>query len=111
MVRGFSVTGSPTNPNSVIYSALGSAGLLSQGSTGNLPYGSRVEIIPWDADGVGDTTPAGTVQVRIDYPFELIANPFSKTTTQAPYVNIVPVRFLNFTITQRATAGEEIYQQ
>jgi Flp pilus assembly protein TadG len=127
-VRGFTVTGGQLNTNSVIYTAVASANLLSQGKTGNMPPGSRVEIFRnqaadnWDADGTAaDTTAIGTVQVRIDYPFELIGNPFNGGAPQGSVRGPVaiamtadgskpPVRFLNFTITERATAGEEIYQ-
>jgi Flp pilus assembly protein TadG len=127
-VRGFTVTGAQLNPNSLIYTAIGSANLLSGGNTGSMPPGSRVEIFRsgaadnWDADGTtADTTAPGTIQVRIDYPFELIGNPFNPGASQGEVSGPVaiamtvngskpPVRFLNFTLTERATAGEEIYQ-
>jgi Flp pilus assembly protein TadG len=127
-VRGFTVTGAQLNINSVIYTAIASANLLSNGNTGNMPPGSRVEIFRsgavdnWDADGTAaDTTALGTVQVRIDYPFELIGNPFNGGASQGSVSGTVaiamtvdgsrpPLRFNNFTITERATAGEEIYQ-
>src|ERR1700733_4569400 len=74
-VRGFTLSGAQLNPNSIMYTAIASANLLSGGNTGNMPPGSRVEIFRnfaadnWDADGTAaDTTAMCTVQVRIDYP-------------------------------------------
>jgi hypothetical protein len=119
-VRGFTTGGSQLNNQSYIYRALGAANLLSNGQTGNLPPGAKVEILPWDSDGtIGDSQVAlGTVQVRIDYPFALLANPFgnSNIVNQNVAVGMTangsgrPVQFKNFTITQRASAAWEIYQ-
>jgi hypothetical protein len=119
-IRGFSVTGAQSNTNSVIYNALASARLLSQGNVGNMPPGSVVEILPWDSSGANDdVAPPGTIEVRIDYPFQLTANPFAPGSTQIQMVSIAmsfpgggtPVQFANFPISQRAVAAEEIYQQ
>src|ERR1700679_4202471 len=65
-VKGFSSTGSQQNPQSLIYNALGAANLLSNGQTGDLPPGAKVEILPWDSDGsiADNAVPLGTVQVR-----------------------------------------------
>ncbi len=69
MVRGFTTDGAQLNTNSVIYAALASARLLSQTTSGNLPNGSSIQILPWDGTGVGNTIPAGTVAVKITYSF------------------------------------------
>jgi TadE-like protein len=119
-LRGFTAGGAATNLNSPIYIALAASRLLSQGNSGNLPPAAKVEILPWDSDGsAGDslvTANTGTIGVRIDYPMQIMGNPFKG---QAQSVNIAmslnnsnpPVKFLNFTITQRAVAAEEIFQQ
>lgn len=121
LVRGFYAgsAGSEANNTSVIYTALASANLLSQGKSGNLPSGAKVEILPWDADGsASDITPAGVVEVRIDYPFQLVGNPFNPASSnwtvgiaQTLNNNGSPLNFLNFTITERAVAAQQIYQQ
>jgi hypothetical protein len=112
-VRGFSTSGAGTNPNSVVYRALGAANLLSSGSTGDLPPGSKVLIMPFDS--TGGAAFDGTVTMQISYPFQLTGSPFNGAT---PSVAIKfsadgsgnPFRFLNFTITQQAVAAQEIYQ-
>lgn len=119
MVRGFSVGGSGINENSVIFANVASARLLSNGATGDLPAGASIKILPWDADGsAGDTTPPGTVAVRIEYPFQLIGSPFV-AGDPAPDIAIAtsidgsgaPVSFVNFTISERAVASQEVYQE
>src|SRR5262249_50065044 len=100
--------------------ALGAANLLSNGQTGDLPPGAKIEILPWDSDGgtADSSVPLGTVQVRIDYPFALLANPFGNTTIASQNVAVAmtadgsgrTVQFKNFTISERATAAWEIYQ-
>src|SRR5271170_1151628 len=74
MVRGFSVTGAEVSPNSVIYGALASANLLSGTISGNMPPGSQVEILPWDATASDTIPPPGTLAVKIAYPFQLLGN-------------------------------------
>ena len=119
LLRGFTTAGAQSNTNSVLYAALSAANLLSQGNSGDLPQGSKIEILPWDSDGSpGDTIPAGTVAVRIDYPFSLFgtgstgASPNSTMTLKvALSFDKPPVTFNNFTITQRAVAAQQIYQQ
>jgi len=116
-LRGFASGGVSSNTNSPIYASLAAAKLLSLGNSGDLPPTAKVEILPWDSDGsAGDNSlPPGTVGVRIDYPMQLMGNPF-KGPSQS--VNIAmsmkgsnpPVKFLNFTITQRAVSSQEIYQ-
>jgi hypothetical protein len=120
LVRGFSTGGGQSNGQSLICIALGAANLLSNGQTGSLPTGAKVEILPWDSDGSpGDAAvQPGTVQVRIDYPFSLLANPFGTSTIANQNIGIAmtangsgrPVQFNSFTITQRATAAWEVYQ-
>lgn len=115
LLRGFTTGGTEANPNSVIYAAFAAANLLSQGNSGDLPTNAKVEILPWDSDGsAGDTIPAGTVGVRIDYPFQLLGSPFAGTTQNlsvAMSFSGSGVTFSNFTITQRAVSAEQIYQQ
>ena len=118
-VRGFTLGGQGINPDSVIYSALGAARLLSAGVTGNLPANGKVKILPWDGDGsAADYTPPGTIAVRIEYPFQLLGNAFSGEG-DAPELKIAiepedpgnPVIFKNLTISERATVSQEIYQE
>jgi hypothetical protein len=119
LIKGFSAGGAQAN-QSLISAALGSANLLSNGTSGNLPEGAKIEILPWEGDGsVADNlVPPGTVQVRIDYPFGLLANPFKTNAIASQSVGVAmtangsgrPVQFHNFMITQRATAAWEIYQ-
>lgn len=116
-IRGFTTTGGALNVNSVLYGALGAARLLSQTTSGDMPPGSVVEIMPWDATNGDILPPQGTVEVRIDYPFQLMGNPFQgpappsvaiATTVSGPPQAI---KFLNFTISQKAVAAQEVYQQ
>lgn len=118
LVRGFSVDGQEVNPDSIIYVALASARLLSSGTSGHLPPGARVKILPWDSDGSeADYTPPGTISVAIEYPFQLLGNPF--TDAGAPELQIAmaaqgqgqPVPFYNMRISERATVSQEIYQE
>ncbi|MGH2508856.1 MAG: TadE/TadG family type IV pilus assembly protein [Ktedonobacteraceae bacterium] len=112
LVRGFTTTGGGVNPNSVIYRALGSARLLSQQTTGDLPPGSSVLIMPFDQDD--GTTPPGAVSVKISYPFQLLGNPFQGASKNVA-INMSLGKnqsfvFPNFTIVQQAVAADEIYQ-
>jgi hypothetical protein len=119
-LRGFTTTGTALNENSLLYGALSAAHLLSQTTAGSMPPGSVVRILPWDA-GAGDTLPpAGTVSVRVDYPFQLTGNPFQgPTSSPIPFVAVATtvtgppqsIQFLNFTISQTAVAAQEVYQQ
>ncbi|HEY9773648.1 MAG TPA: TadE family protein [Planktothrix sp.] len=110
-VRGFSTAGMSINPGSVIYSTIGSARLLSQGTTGDMPTGSAVLILPFD-NGSSVNAPPGTVQVVVSYPFQLLGNPFSGSGQQVGiWMGSTPFRFLNFTITESAVAAQEVYQQ
>jgi hypothetical protein len=119
-VRGFTASGGQLNSLSLVYRALGAANLLSNGQTGDLPPGAKVEILPWDSDGsaADSSLPPGTVQMRIDYPFSLLANPFGASAVVSQNVAVAmtangsgrAVQFKNFIISQRATAAWEIYQ-
>lgn len=120
-VRGFTTGGSASNINSVIYSQLAGAHLLSDGISGDLPPGSTVKILPWDSDGsADDAVPNGTVAVRIVYPYSLLINPFTgtaggETTSVALQLSAedtaTPVPFPDFAISEKATAAQEIYQE
>jgi TadE-like protein len=118
-VRGFTTTGTAVNPNSVIYGALASARLLSSTISGNMPPGSAVEILPWDATPADTIPPPGTIAVKIAYPFQLMGNPFQAATQQpGPIVGLYTVnattqgiQFNNFVISEQSTAGEGVYQQ
>jgi hypothetical protein len=123
VLRGFSTSGSESNPNSVIYAALGSAHLLSQGTMGDLPPGAVVKILlpngGGDSDGSAqDLVPPGTVAVRIDYPFSLLINPFtgrseghvssvSIALTADP--NDAPVPFPDFKLSEKAVVAQQVY--
>jgi hypothetical protein len=120
MVRGFTTTGAAVNTNSPIYGALASARLLSNTISGNMPPGSVVKILPWDATGNDIIPPAGTVAIKLSYPFQLMGNPFQPAAQQTPNlivglytVNAATqgIAFPNFVISEQATAGQEVYQQ
>ena len=117
MVRGFTTGGAAANTNSVIYTALASAGLLSQTNSGSMPPGSSIQILPWDGAS-GTAIPAGTVAVNITYPFQLLGNPFTGQSTGSVQSVAVAMsftapalKFPNFKISQQAVAAEEVYQQ
>lgn len=120
-VRGFSTDGAASTASSVISSTLGAAHLLSNGETGDLPSGAKVLILPFDADGSAQSsTPAGTISVLIEYPFSLLINPFTGTSSgEVQSVSIAlsadaadpAVPFPDFVIRQRATVSPEIYQE
>lgn len=119
-IRGFDVAGGATNNNSVVSSILGSASLLSQGNTGNLPPGASVQILPWDSDGSPQsTTPPGTISVRVVWPFSLFGNgqnnsPFggqALTIAMTPTPQDNPVTFSFFTMSEKATVTPEVYEQ
>lgn len=116
-VRGFTTTGQETNQNSVIHAMIASARLLSSGSAGNLPPGSKVKILPWDSEGSQeDFTPPGTIAVRIEYPFVFAGDPF---TGQSNFGTIAiwsgeggsPIDFPSFQMSERAVACQEVYQE
>ena len=118
-LTGFSTSGDAVNANSVVAQQLGSAKLLSQGTTGSLPPGAKVKVLPFDSDGsIEDQVAPGTVGVRIEYPFVFVGNAFS--TSASEFGNSVgvysgaggsPVSFLNFPISERAVSLTEVYQQ
>lgn len=125
-IRGFTTDGAlvgtddpSTNP-SPVYRALSAAHMLSGADRahGDLPPGASVEILPWDEGGSSMTD---TVTVQIKYPFGLMVD--SQTgkgpDTFADSVNISlggstpdgAVSFANGTISESASAAQEIYQQ
>ena len=126
-VRGFNSGsgGTQTNSNSVIYTALGAANLLSNGTTGDLPPGAQVKILLPQAAGGGDSdgtvqdfVAPGTVGVRIDYPFSLLINPFTgKSAGEVSSVSIAltadssntPVAFPDFKMSEKAVVAQEVY--
>jgi Flp pilus assembly protein TadG len=119
-IRGFDTSGTATNGNSVINSILGSANLLSQGNTGNLPNGASIQILPWDSDGSPEsTTPPGTVSVRVVWPFSLFGNAQNNssfggqalTIAMTPTPQDNPVSFSFFTMSEKATVTPEVYEQ
>jgi Flp pilus assembly protein TadG len=117
-VCGFDATGTAINSNSVVASILGSANLLSQGNSGNLPNGASIQVLPWDSDGSpASFTPPGTVSVRIVWPFSLFGtqnnSPFggqSLTIAMTPSPQDNPVTFSFFNMSEKATVTPEVYE-
>lgn len=138
-LRGFTISGTGVNPNSVIYAALGNARLLSDGQSGNLPPGARVRILPWDRGlsvteanaisspsvgsgpiSISESTPPGTISILIEYPFSLALNPFNPSANKgvrgisvalSADKNEPAVPFLDFTIRQKSTVSQEVYEE
>ncbi len=118
-LTGFSTSGDAINSTSVVAQQLGSARLLSQGATGNLPPGAKVKVLPFDSDGsIEDQVAPGTVGVRIEYPFVFVGSAFASSANQfGKSVGVYtgaggsPVSFLNFPISERAVSFTEVYQQ
>lgn len=77
---GFDSTGQLIDSTAPVAIALGNARLLSEGTTGNLPPGSSVKVLPFDAASGDATVPTGTVAVKIEYPFTFIGNPFDSAS-------------------------------
>lgn len=112
MVRGFSVDGTPTNTNSVIYTSIASAKLLTKGNVGNLPQGASIMVLPWDGN-IGTPIQNGTIGVAITYPFSFMGSNFSggvKSLKIAMSFNGNGVTFNTFNIVQSAIASQEVYQ-
>jgi len=113
-LRGFTVSGQAINVNSPVYQALAAGHLLSgpQGTSGDLPPGSTVSILPWDDGSIA--MPAGTVGVRIQYPFVFIGSPFPGNPAKRGQMNVwmgpdgPPVPFLDTIITEQAVANQEV---
>ncbi len=118
-VTGFTASGDSVNSTSVVAQQLGSARLLSQGSTGSLPPGAKVKVLPFDSDGTADDEIApGTVAVRIEYPFVFTGNAFTGGASNfgnsfGVYTGVggSPISFLDFPISERAVALTEVYQK
>ncbi|MBN8661671.1 MAG: pilus assembly protein [Candidatus Obscuribacter phosphatis] len=75
-ILGFDQTGKQVNASSRLSAILGSANLLSAGTSGDLPPGSVVKVLPYDADAADPTLAPGTVAVKITYPFKFIGSAF-----------------------------------
>ena len=118
-LTGFTTTGDSVAPNTVIAQQLGSARLLSQGLTGNLPPGAQVKVLPYDGDGSdADKIADGTVAVRIVYPFVFTGNAFAGGAKDfgnniGVYTGSggTPISFLDFPVSERAVSLAEVYQQ
>jgi hypothetical protein len=117
-VVGFDSDGTQTDPSTVISRMLGSAKLLSQGTTGNLPPGAKVKVVlPSDVDVDGAQVPPGTVAVSIEYPFSLIMDPFTGSSGDIQEVwlsggagsKVIP--FSDFKLRQTATAAQLVSQE
>ena len=114
-LKGFNEANEGVNPDSAVYRMLGSARLLSNGTTGNLPSSAKVQILPWD-DGSIDTAP-GTVTVLIEYPFSLFTNPFTGETGDISELslsggaNSIFVPFLDFKLRETATVSQLVAQE
>jgi hypothetical protein len=122
-VCGFDDGGQEYNSKAVAYSILGAANLLSNGKTGNLPSGASVRIyLPGEETGVaGDVVQPGTISVRVEYPFSLLKNPFTRQSTaqvepaeiQLKY-SLDPqepaYRFADFKLSEKVTTAQQVYQ-
>ncbi|HEY9790572.1 MAG TPA: TadE family protein [Candidatus Obscuribacterales bacterium] len=115
VLRGFgSPQGGSPDPQSTIYSSLAAANLLSQGSSGDLPSGASVKILPWDDPS--QTLPQGTIAVQISYPFKFLSGPFGSGAMDTVAVSLPvyqqtsPLLFFNFLVSQKAVAASSVYQ-
>lgn len=108
-IRGFSIDGQSINVASPIYACLSQGRLLDGpgGTSGNLPAGSRIEILPFDDLSI-DLAP-GTVGVRIQYPFKFLSSPSFGTVYvwSGPDGGAIP--FSNTVITEQAVAAQEVF--
>jgi Flp pilus assembly protein TadG len=117
-VRGFTLTGKAANRQSIIYRTLSCGHLLTNGSSGDLPTGSKILILPYD-NLAGYTTPPGTVSVVIAYQFRLLQHndedtddlsipvPALDSQKQSPRT----LSFPSFTLTEQATVPRELYEE
>lgn len=116
-IRGFTRDGQEADTRSPIYQLFSSAHLLSNGTSGNLPPGARVKILPWDAETADDAVPDGTVGVAIEYPYSLVSDPFNGNTGDVQEVwlgggggsKIIP--FPDFRIREKATSAQLVFQE
>ena len=107
-IRGFTVDGQSINPSSPIYQMFSAANLLSQGTSGNLPSGSTVKILPFDDQSV--FVPPGAVAVQITYPFKLLNSPlfFGNLNIWTSFTG-APVSLQNWNMTEQSTAMQEVF--
>lgn len=118
-VKGFSTDGQALNSNSIVYSALASGKLLSEGTQGNLPPGASVKVLPWDSDGSPeDTVPTGTVALKIEYPYTFPGSPFAQSESRFSGDFTLwqgwgggLLSFPNTTIAERAVVSQEVFQE
>ena len=108
-LRGFTTDGQAINVTSPIYMAFAAGRLLDGpgGSSGNLPTGSRVEILPWD-DG-STSQPPGTVSVRIQYPFTFVNGNDFGTIKIWSGADGAAIPFANTLISEQAVAAQEVF--
>jgi Flp pilus assembly protein TadG len=107
-VRGFTTDGQMLNENSPVYRIFSGAHLLSQGTTGNLPTGASVQVLPFDNSSIA--LPAGTVALQIQYPFTLLNSPlFSGNLNIWTSFTGAPVTLQNWTITEQSVAIQEVF--
>jgi len=108
-MRGFTTDGQTINAASPVYLALAAGHLLDgpNGASGNLPAGSRVEILPWD--DASTSLPAGTVSVRIQYPFKFLSSPKFGTVRVWSGPDGAAIPFANTLISEQAVAAQEVY--
>jgi len=86
-----------------------------------LPPGASVQILPWDqgtGPNVNYVPPTGTLAVVVNYPFQLLINPFTgQSNGSVSSVSVAmsfsgpALQFPNFTITEQAVAAQQVYQQ
>lgn len=108
-IRGFSIDGQAINVASPIYASLSQGRLLDGpgGTSGNLPAGSRIEILPFDDGSVG--LAPGTVGVRIQYPFKFLSSPNFGTVHVWSGADGGAIPFANTVIAEQAVAAQEVF--
>ncbi len=108
-MRGFTTDGQAINVTSPIYLALAAGRLLDgpNGTSGNLPPGSQVEILPWDNNSVN--LAPGTVSVKIQYPFTFVDGSQFGTIRIWSGPDGAAIPFANTVITEQAVAAQEVF--
>lgn len=108
-MRGFTTDGQAINTNSPIYIALAAGHLLDgpNGTSGNLPAGSHIEVLPWDNSSVN--LAPGTVSVKIDYPFTFVGGSNFGTIRIWSGPDGAAIPFANTLISEQAVAAQEVY--
>ena len=107
-ITGFDTSGNLVNGTAPVAVLLKGAGLFSGD---NLPVGSSVKVLPFDAEGDDPVVQDGTLAVKITYPFNFMAG-----QGQNDYVAVysgddgAPVRFENGLISEIAVSHMDISQ-